>query len=224
MSYKGWVLVAISLFTIGIAFGLATPASIADLLAKDLTIFEEQLGSILALPKFLIAIFIFIKNVSALAISFALSPILCLVPILTLVVNGWLISFVLAEVAQEKSLGFVLAGVLPHGIFELPAFIIGEAAALSFGAMAVILVLKKESRTVLWSTVIRDVGHILLALTLFLVVGIFHTIIIVALLNEETRVLLMANLKRNLRYLIVALVLLLPAAIIETYVTPLLLT
>jgi len=27
---------------------------------------------------------------------------------------------------------------LPHGVFELPAFILGEAAALSFGAMAIL--------------------------------------------------------------------------------------
>ncbi len=224
MSYKRWIFVTIFLFGIGLVSGLSTPTSFADLFSEDIDTLGELAGFLASLPLALVVVIIFIKNASVLLLSFALSPILCLVPVLTLVVNGWLISFVLAEVAQEKSLGFVLAGVLPHGIFELPAFIIGEAAALSFGAMAVILVLKKKSRTVLWSTVMRDVGHILLALALFLVVGIFHTIIIVALLEEETRGLLMTNLKRNLRYLIVALALLLPAAIIETYVTPLLLT
>ena len=224
MSYKRWVILAILLFGFGIAVGLATPDSITALLSEDLAAFGEQLGNILALPKFQVAMFIFAKNVFAIAISFILSPILCLVPILALTVNGWLVGFVSSAVVSEKSLGFLLAGILPHGVFEIPALIIGEAAALSFGAMTIILVLKKESRTVLVSTVTKDAGRILLTLALFFIVGIFHTIIIVALREKQTRDLLMVNLNRNLRYLMVALALLVPAAIIEAYITPLLLT
>ena len=184
----------------------------------------EELSRILVPFSFLTVILIFIKNVSALVISFVLSPILCLAPILSLTVNGWLLAFISSAVAQEESLGFVLAALLPHGIFELPALIIGQAAALSFGTMAIILILKKESRTTLVSTVTKNAGRILLALASFFIIGIFHTIIIVALLEKQTRDLLMPNLKQNLRYLLVALALLLPAAIIETYITPLLIT
>jgi len=223
LSYKKWVFIAIFLFGIGMGFGLATPLSIVNLMSEEIAALEE-LSRILAPFSVLTVILIFIKNVSALVLSFVLSPILCLVPILALTVNGWLLAFISSAVVQEKSLGFVLAGLLPHGIFELPALIMGQAAALSFGTMAVILILKRESRTVLVSTVRRNVGHVLLALVLFFIVGIFHTIIIVALLEKQTRDLLMLNLNQNLRYLMIALALLLPAAIIETYITPLLLT
>jgi len=64
-------------------------------------------------------------------ISFALSPFFCLVPIVALIFNGGLLGFVSAMVIQEKSLGYLLVGLLPHGMFELPALIIGEAVALS---------------------------------------------------------------------------------------------
>lgn len=223
MSYKRWVFIAIFLFGIGMVFGLATPLSIVNLMSEEIAALQE-LSRILAPFSVLTVILIFIKNVSALVLSFVFSPILCLVPVLALVANGWLLSFVSGVVIQEKSFGFLLAGLLPHGIFELPALIMGEAAALSFGTMAVILILKRESRTVLVSTVRRNVGHVLLALVLFFIVGIFHTVIIVALLEKQTRDLLMLNLNQNLRYLIIACALLLPAAIIETYITPLLLT
>jgi len=223
MSYKRWIFAAIFLFGVGLVFGLATPAGTVSLLAEDIAALKE-LGDFLAsLPLALVVVIIFLKNASVLLLSFVFSPIFCLLPILTLTVNGWLLAFISVIVSQEKSLGFVLAGLLPHGVFELPALILGEAAALSFGAMAVILILKKESRTVLWSTVRRDVGHVLLALALFFIVGIFHTIIIVALMEKQTRDPLMVNLKQNLKYLVIALALLLPAAIIETYITPLLL-
>jgi len=223
LRYRNWIFIAIFLFCIGLVFGLATPASIVSLMSEEISALEE-LGRILAPFKISTAIFIFMKNVSALLVSFVFSPILCLVPILALVVNGWVVSFVSAVVIQEKSFGFILAGLLPHGIFELPALIMGQAAALSFGIMAIILVLNKESRMALVSTATKGVGRVLLALALFFIVGVFHAIIIVALLEKQTRDLLMVNLKQNLRYLLVALVLLLPAAIIETYITPLLIT
>ena len=220
MNYKWWVFIAVCLFGIGLAFGLATPVGIVNLLSGELDALKE-LSAILVPFKITTAIFIFIKNVSVLMLSFIFSPILCLLPMMALTLNGWLLSFISVIVVQEKSLGFLFAALLPHGIFELPALIIGEAAALSFGAMAIVLLFRRESRTVLVSNVRQDVGHILLAVALFFTVGIFHTIIILALLKEQTRVLLMVNLKQNLRYLMIACALLAPAAVIETYVTPL---
>ena len=213
---------AIFLFGGGLVIGLVTPTELS--LPYEYIVGLKELSSILVPFSALTAVIIFIKNISVMLISFVFSPFLCLVPILTLTANGWLMGFVSAVVVQEESIGYVVAGLFPHGIFELPALIIAQAAALSFGAMAIILVLKKESRTVLVSTVTKDVGHVLLGLALFFIVGIFHTIIIVALLEKQTRDLLMVNINQNLRYLMIACALLLPAAIIETFVTPLLLT
>ena len=223
MRYKHWILVAIGLFGVGLVLGLAVPGEIAGLLAGNVAALKELSANLVPF-EFSTALFILRNNVIALLFSFIFSPILCLVPILALTVNGGLISFVSAIVVQEKSLGFVLAGLAPHGIFELPAIIIGEAAALSFGAMVVSLLLRQESRSVLVSAVKRDWGHILLALILLFVAGLFHAIIILALLEEPTRNILVASLKQNLRYLMAACILLVPAAIIETFVTPLLLS
>ena len=65
MSFKKWIFIAIFLFGIGIAFGLATPAGILSLISEDIAALQEQFASILALPKPLIAIFIFLKNASS---------------------------------------------------------------------------------------------------------------------------------------------------------------
>ncbi len=223
MSYKHWVLVAVVLFGFGLVLGLAAPGEFADFFAGNIDVLEE-LGATLVQFEFSTALFIFRNNVMVLLSSFIFSPILCLMPILALTVNGGLISFISAIIVQEKSLVFLLAGLAPHGIFELPAIIIGEAAALSFGAMVVSLLLRRESRSALMSVVKRDWGHLLLALVLFFVAGLFHTILILALLEEPTRNILVTNLKQNLKYLMVAFALLVPAAFIETFVTPWLLS
>jgi len=172
MSYKWWIFVAILLFGIGIIFGLATPASITGLLSEELTALEEFSG-ILAPFTLSTVIFIFLKNAVVLLFSFAFSPVFCLVPILTLTVNGWLVAWVSTIVVQEKSLGFVLAGLLPHGIIELPALFIAEAAALSFGAMAIVALFKKERRELL----LPSLKYLSLAVALMLPAAVIETYI-----------------------------------------------
>jgi stage II sporulation protein M len=173
MSYKRWIFVAIGLFGVGIALGLATPVSIAELFSENLAAFEE-LAAIFVPFQITTAIFIFLKNVSALLISFVFSPILCLVPILALTVNGWLISFISVAVVQEESLGVLLAGLLPHGIFELPALIMGEAAALSFGALTIVALVSKK-KDLLLPGLKQNLRYLLIACTLLLPAAIIET-------------------------------------------------
>ena len=182
MSYKKWVFIAIFLFGIGMVFGLATPLSIVNLMSGEIAALEE-LSRILAPFSVLTVILIFIKNVSALVLSFVLSPILCLVPVLALVVNGWLLAFISSAVVQEKSLGFVLAGLLPHGIFELPALIMGQAAALSFGTMTILALLQKRKRNLLLPNLKHNLRYLLIALALLLPAAIIETYITPLLLT-----------------------------------------
>ena len=174
MSYKRWIFVAIGLFGVGIASGLATPVNIAELFSEDLAAIRE-LAAILEPFKVTTAVFIFLKNVSALLISFMFSPILCLVPILALTVNGWLISFISVAVVQEESLGLLLAGLLPHGIFELPALIMGEAAALSSGALIIVALVSKEKKDLLLPGLKQNLRYLLVACTLLLPAAIIET-------------------------------------------------
>ncbi len=183
MSYKRWIFVATFLFGIGLVFGLSTPPSFASLISEDIAALEE-LGAFLAsLPLPLAAVIIFIKNASALLLSFALSPIFCLMPILTLTVNGWLLAFVSVTVSQEKSAGFVLAGLLPHGIFELPALILGGAAALSFGMVVMLALFKKERRSLLLPSLKQNLRYLLIALALLVPAAIIETYVTPLLLR-----------------------------------------
>ena len=175
MSFKVWVFISIGLFVIGIASGLATPPAIlTELINEDMAALRE-LAAILEPFQVTTAIFIFLKNVSALLISFIFSPILCLVPILALTANGWLISFVSVAVVQEESLGFLLAGLLPHGVFELPALIIGEAAALSSGALIIVALVSKERRNLLLPGLKKNLIFLLVACALLLPAAVIET-------------------------------------------------
>ncbi|MFC2004157.1 stage II sporulation protein M [Chloroflexota bacterium] len=175
MSYKKWILIAVFLFGIGLVLGLATPISIADLAAEDIAALEQLSDLLATLPKSSIFVIIFLKNVSALLISFVLSPIFYLAPVTALTVNGWLIGFLSAIVVQEESLGYLLAGLLPHGIFELPALILGEAVALSFGTTVILALFKQERRSLLLDDLNRNLRYLTIALILFLPAAVIET-------------------------------------------------
>lgn len=176
MNYKRWLFVAVGLFGTGMALGLLIPVNTANLLAEDLAVLRE-LGAILGPFRVSTAIFIFLKNVFALLVSFIFSPILCLLPVLALTVNGWLLSFISAAVVQEESFGLLLAGLLPHGIIELPALIMGEAAALSFGASALTALVSKERRHRLLPGLKQNLRYLTIACILLLPAAIIETYI-----------------------------------------------
>jgi stage II sporulation protein M len=176
MSYKKWIFIAVGLFAIGMAIGLAMPTNIAGLLTEDLAAIEA-LASILGPFQVTTVLIIFLKNVSALLVSFLFSPLLCLVPILALTVNGWLLSFVSVIIVQEESLGLLLAGLLPHGIIELPALIIGEAAALSFGTMTIVALIAKNKRNQLLPNLKQNLRYLVIAFALLLPAAIIETYI-----------------------------------------------
>ena len=173
MSYKRWLLVAIGLFSIGLVLGLTTPIDVTDLPAEDVT--DELVDLLASLPQSTLFVFIFIKNVSAVLISFVFSPIFCLAPVMALTLNGWLIGLVSTIVIQEKSLGYLLAGLLPHGILELPALIMGEAVALSFGTTLILSLFKEERRRLLLPNLRKNLRYLIIALTLFLPAAIIET-------------------------------------------------
>ena len=166
MKYRDWLFIAIALFVVSIIGGWLKPDSITSLLADDIASLVELSGLLLSLPPVVTALLIFLKNSLSLLTSFALSPLLCLTPILALAFNGALLGAISAAIIERESVGLLLAGILPHGIIELPAFIIGEAAALSFGSLAIVSLFKKEARDSLWPHLKRNLRYLVIALAL----------------------------------------------------------
>lgn len=129
---------------------------------------------ILSLPPPLTMAAIFVKNMLAVAASIILSPVFLLVPVMTLLVNGWIIGLLSAAVIHEQSVGYLLSGLLPHGVFELPALFMGEAVAFSIGT-AVIRALFKNQTADLKANIKRDGRYLLPIVILFLVAAAIET-------------------------------------------------
>jgi stage II sporulation protein M len=175
MGYKWWLIIAIALFVVGLVLGLRTPTSLAGPASQEVNVLEQLADFLASLPRWSLFLIIFLKNVTAVLFSFILSPFFCLVPILTLTVNGWLIGVVSAAVIEEKSITYLLVGLLPHGILELPALIMGEAVALSFGVTVMLAIFRRERRGLILASLKQNARYLAIALGLFLPAAIIET-------------------------------------------------
>jgi len=120
---------------------------VAELVAKtspeNLAKAREQLGDLPDLESFnveLSAPYLFLNNTRAMTLIFVLGIFsFSVVGVLLYLVNIALIGGVYAflELLGISPLPVFLAGVLPHGIFELPALLIGSASVLYIGAVLV---------------------------------------------------------------------------------------
>ena len=81
----------------------------------------------------IVSLNIFINNLQASAILFLGGASFGLITILILTLNGVIIGIVAEMIRQEQGLIFFLAGVLPHGIFEIPAFILAGSYGILLG-------------------------------------------------------------------------------------------
>lgn len=183
MNYKRWLLLAVFLFGAGLVLGSTIPIGTTGLLSDELAAVQDMVESLKPLPQSSVLAIIFIKNAGALLFSLVLSPFFCLIPIIALLFNGWLLGFVATRVIQEQSLAYLLAGLLPHGIFELPAFIIGEAVALSFGSTVLLALFKKRNRNQLRLRLRQNLKYFTVAILLLLPAAVMETYVTPLLLG-----------------------------------------
>ena len=180
---KKWVLISSVIFIIGLLFGsigLDVDASGAG----DTGYLQELAESLDTLSTSDILMVILVNNILTLILCFVFSPILCLLPLLSLFINGWIISFVGSMAIQEESLGYFLLGILPHGIIEIPALILAQAAALSLGTMTIAAIIKEEKREALLPNLRKNIKYLGIALLLLIPAAIIETYITPVILNN----------------------------------------
>lgn len=94
---------------------------------------EEVFAHIESENPAIVAANIFANNTQTSAILFIGGASFGLLTALILSVNGFIIGLVVEYVRQEQGLYVILAGILPHGIFEIPALILAAMFGLLLG-------------------------------------------------------------------------------------------
>jgi stage II sporulation protein M len=101
----------------------------------------ESLGGtarfLLGLPRFLLALGIFVNNSVKTFLVIVSGILLGVVPILFVLANGFAIGFLLHLSTESTGLVNSLLAVVPHGVFELPGVLLGASIGLLLGTRAI---------------------------------------------------------------------------------------
>lgn len=81
-----------------------------------------------------LAVFIFVNNLQACILLFLGGATLGLLTLFIIASNGVIIGGIMEIAREERGLLFVAAAILPHGIFEIPSFVISASLGFVLGS------------------------------------------------------------------------------------------
>jgi stage II sporulation protein M len=115
------------------------------------TRFSESLRSFTqaftGLPKPLLALAIFLNNAIKTFFVLILGIVGGVLPVCFLLLNGYALGFVLYLSIQSKGLVPSLLAIAPHGVFELPAVLLGASTGILIGVRATRRLFRKLDTT-----------------------------------------------------------------------------
>lgn len=139
------VFIGLSVFIFGLTtvmgyYAAAVDPELASNWMKEL----EMLKWILDQPPILIMTIIFLKNLLASAMAMLLGLGLGLIPLMVVTSNGFLLGIVGYAAVQKAGFLFLAAGILPHGIIELPVVLVSIAIGFRLGYLLVLTLAKEK--------------------------------------------------------------------------------
>ena len=87
---------------------------------------------------FTFMLFIFLNNSIKSLFAILLGFFFAIIPLLFVTINGLLIGIVFFDAMKERGLAYILLAILPHGIIEIPIFLLSVAIGLRMGVQTVL--------------------------------------------------------------------------------------
>jgi stage II sporulation protein M len=144
-------------------------ASMDTELASSMLQELEMLKWIMDQPPVMIMIIIFLKNFMACIMSVLLGLGLGILPLLVVVTNGFMLGVVSYNVLQKAGPLYLMAGILPHGIIELPVVLVSIAVGFRLGYLVALSIfgekadIVKETKVAIHLLIYRIMPLLLLA-------------------------------------------------------------
>lgn len=134
---KHYFIAAAVTFLIGAYMGYSQPEQFQFLLDNQIKQLTDMVNSIGGHENYqwrLLA-FILMNNVLVSVFMVYSGVMLGIIPLYSLLSNGLIMGYLAHQNVPDKGWGSFLLAVLPHGIIELPAFILACAFGIKFGAI-----------------------------------------------------------------------------------------
>lgn len=135
-SLKKYIIFSLIVFLLGFAEGYSFPQSYPKEAEDVIAQVREMFGPALEAGGSQVFIFIFFKNVLATAIAIVSGVLGGLIPVMSVLSNGFLVGLVGFYSVERSSWLAFFSGIAPHGVFELPAFFLSAAIGIKLGKVA----------------------------------------------------------------------------------------
>jgi stage II sporulation protein M len=167
------VLLAAATFLVGVPTGLLTYPLLSDKLPL---ILEKAFEGVLTGSTPEIIAKVFLRNTSA-SLIMLMSGITVIVTLAVLYLNGLLVGLILRfAVERGISVWSVIIGILPHGIFEMPAIFLSAALGMRIGLQ---IISQKGRRIQAASQAIREasVVYLIVVLPLLIIAAVMEIMV-----------------------------------------------
>jgi stage II sporulation protein M len=138
-SLKHYLIAAAMVFVLGAVLGYANPTAYHGLINSQMDQLKGMSDKIAQSDHVQWSLFyhIFLNNMFASIMAVILGAFLGLIPLFFLVSNGLLLGYVAADRSDGHSFLYFLKAILPHGIIEIPAFILSCGLGLRLGFLVI---------------------------------------------------------------------------------------
>lgn len=159
------------LFAVSIVIGIVTFGFYPELLIKILNVFKDKFGADPSL-NFALVLNIFKQNLIASLIGLFGGVLLGLGSIIFILFNGFIIGYIVTAMlvagSQEgiiTSIKYLILGLAPHGIVEIPAFLLASAIGLRLG----LFYLKKQNKGIRLQIFLKDLKLSIVAIPIIVI-------------------------------------------------------
>lgn len=143
-SIRVYIGLSVFLFGLTAVMGYYT-AAVDPVFASSWTEELKMLKWIMDQPPILIMIIIFLKNLLASAMAMLLGLGLGLLPLMVVTSNGFILGIIGYEAVQKVGWLYLVAGILPHGIIELPVVLVSIAIGFRLGYLLALSILREKA-------------------------------------------------------------------------------
>jgi stage II sporulation protein M len=141
-----YIVLAAVIFIVSVALGFVIPNEVNVIMGNALESLQESAKVLASLGPVTFLIVIFLNNAIKCLLIIVLGVILCLPPVIFVCFNAALIGALAAFLGTQIGYTTVVAGLLPHGIIEIPALLVSAALGLSIGVEVWKMIFRQRSR------------------------------------------------------------------------------
>lgn len=139
-----YILAVIVIFAVFYVMGYLAAVSIPEVGNSVVSNFKEEVSPLKEMSPIGLMLGIFANNALKCLLVIVLGPAFGLVPAFFILANGLILGIVIGVTMTRTSLLYVLVGVVPHGVIELPMVFISAAIGLKLGADVLRAILGKK--------------------------------------------------------------------------------